>query len=66
MQPLTPRQLAICKLITDGKLNKEIATELQSSLTVIKHQIIAINERTNTTNRAMIAAWYVRAYEVRQ
>ena len=63
---LTPRQLTICRQIADGKLNKEIAHQLPASLTVVKHQITAIMERTGCQNRAAIAAWYVRQTEVRQ
>lgn len=66
MKPLTPRQLAICQMIADGRQNKEIAREEAKSLVSVKRQIEVIMAATGTTNRAHLAAWYVRCTEVRQ
>lgn len=65
MATLTPRQLAICKQIADGRQNKQIADAEASSIVAVKRQIEAIMARTGALNRAMIAAWYVREIEVR-
>jgi DNA-binding NarL/FixJ family response regulator len=64
-RPLTPRQLAICSMIADGRQNKEIASAQQKSLVSVKRQIEAIMARTGAPNRAAVAAWYVRRVEVR-
>ena len=60
MKPLTPRQLAICHMIANGWQNKEIAREEDKSIVSVKRQIEAIMAATETTNRASLAAWYVR------
>jgi DNA-binding NarL/FixJ family response regulator len=59
-RPLTPRQLAICSMIADGRQNKEIARAQAKSLVSIKRQIEAIMAATGAPNRAAVAAWYVR------
>lgn len=59
-QDLTPRQLAICRMIADGWQNKEIAREEDKSLMSVKRQIEAIMAQTGAANRAALAAWYVR------
>jgi DNA-binding CsgD family transcriptional regulator len=65
-QPLTERQLAICRMIADGRQNKEIASHEAKGLMSVKRQICAIMAKTGTVSRAQIAAWYVRQTEVRR
>ncbi len=57
---LTPRQLAICRMIADGLQNKEIATAEDSTLFAVKRQIETIMAKTGATNRASLAVWYTR------
>lgn len=66
MKRLTPRQMAICQMIADGRQNKEIAQQEDKSIVSVKRQIEAIMAATGTLNRAHLAAWYVRQTEVRQ
>lgn len=63
---LTPRQLAICKMIADGRQNKEIARHEAKGLMSVKRQIMTIMAKTGTVSRAQIAAWYVRQTEVQR
>jgi DNA-binding CsgD family transcriptional regulator len=65
MRSLTPRQMAICRMIVEGKQNKEIALTEKKGKMSVAHQIQHIMAATGATNRAMIAAWYVRHTEVR-
>lgn len=64
-KPLSPRDLTICRLVTAGKLNKEIARELGTSEDVAAQWLKLIMRRIDASNRAMVAAWYVRMTEVR-
>lgn len=65
-RPLTERQLAICSMIAEGKLNKEIARAEAKSVLSVRRQIATIMAATGASNRAMVAAWYVRRTEVRR
>lgn len=62
---LTPTDLRICALVTAGRQNKEIANELGMSLEIATHRVKVIMRQTGATNRAMVAAWYVRRTEVK-
>lgn len=46
MTPLSPRQLEVLKMLADGKLNKQIASELGISIkTVEKHRQNLLDKR---------------------
>lgn len=57
---LTPEDLRICAMVTNGYLNKEIASELDVSLEVATQRLKMIMRHVGASNRAMVAAWYVR------
>lgn len=63
---LTPDDLHICKLVTEGKHNKEIAAALGVSMDVATSRLRRIMEHLQAVSRAQIAAWYVRQTEVRR
>jgi len=63
---LTPEDLRICAWVTAGRRNKEIANDLGVSLDVAAQRLKLIMQHINASNRAMVAAWYVRETEVRQ
>lgn len=63
---LTSEDLRICALVTEGKRNKEIAGALDVSLEVATQRLKMIMRHIDASNRAMVAAWYVRRTEVRQ
>lgn len=63
---LTSEDLRICALVTAGKQNKQIANDLGVSLEVATQRLKMIMRHIDASNRAMVAAWYVRRTEVRQ
>jgi DNA-binding NarL/FixJ family response regulator len=63
---LTSEDLRICALVTEGKQNKHIANDLGVSLEVATQRLKMIMRHIDASNRAMVAAWYVRRTEVRQ
>lgn len=65
-QDLTSEDLRICAWVTEGKRNKEIANDLGVSLDVAAQRLKMIMRHIDVSNRAMVAAWYVRRTEVRQ
>ncbi|OOV86718.1 LuxR C-terminal-related transcriptional regulator [Oceanospirillum linum] len=56
MDELTPRQHQILKLMQQGKVNKEIARELDISLGTVKQHLVAIFRKLNVQNRTMAVA----------
>jgi LuxR family maltose regulon positive regulatory protein len=50
-ETLTERELQILWLLTDGKLNKEIAVELLISLDTVKKHLKNIYRKINARNR---------------
>lgn len=50
---LTPRQLQILKLLQAGKVNKEVARELDIGLGTVKQHIVALFKKLHVHNRAM-------------
>ena len=48
---LTPRQIEVLRLLTEGKVNKEIARELDCAETTVKAHITAIFRELNARNR---------------
>jgi DNA-binding NarL/FixJ family response regulator len=58
--PLTPRELAIAKLVGEGKTNKEIATELHLSLGTVKNYITQILQKLDLRDRTQLAIYAVK------
>jgi len=50
---LTQRQRQILKLLQAGKVNKEVARELDIGVGTVKQHIVALFKKLNVTNRAM-------------
>jgi DNA-binding NarL/FixJ family response regulator len=63
---LTSEDLRICAWVTEGKQNKQIANHLGVSEDVVTQRLKMIMRHIDASNRAMVAAWYVRRTEVRQ
>jgi len=66
MKQLTDDQLRMAKLVADGKGDKEIANEFGVSYAAARQRLRTLSLKIGATNRAMVAAWYVRRTEVRQ
>ncbi len=49
--PLTPRQIAVLKLVAEGHVNKEIADILQLKERTIRKHIVDIFNRLDVNNR---------------
>lgn len=65
-QPISPTELRIAALVTEGWRNKEIAVSLGKSHASITQHLELIMHKIGAHNRAMVAAWYVRRTEVRE
>lgn len=50
---LTPRQRQILKLLQAGKVNKEVARELDIGVGTVKQHIVALFKKLHVSNRAM-------------
>jgi len=50
---LTPRQRDILRLLCEGKVNKEIARELDIGLGTVKQHMVALFKRLQVSNRSM-------------
>jgi DNA-binding CsgD family transcriptional regulator len=50
---LSPRQREILSLLTAGKANKEIASQLGIGVGTVKQHVVALFRKLNVTNRAM-------------
>lgn len=50
---LTPRQKDILRLLCEGKVNKEIARELDIGLGTVKQHLVALFKRLQVSNRSM-------------
>lgn len=57
---LTPRELEILSLITQGYSNLEIAGEIHLGINTIKTHIRGAYRKINATNRAEAVAWGIR------
>jgi len=55
---LTPQQFKVLSMIADGKLNKQIAYELNIQETTIKHHVSAILRKLNVINRTGAGIMY--------
>jgi DNA-binding NarL/FixJ family response regulator len=59
-QRLTDREVGVLRLVTEGKRNREIATELGISENTVKFHLKNIVEKLHAQNRAELAARAVR------
>lgn len=60
VEPLTPREEAVLRLVALGRTNAEITAELHLGLSTVKTHLAAIMAKTGTRNRVEVARW---AYE---
>ncbi|MBA2874830.1 response regulator transcription factor [Thermaerobacillus caldiproteolyticus] len=58
--PLTPRELAITKLVGEGKTNKEIAAVLHLSVGTVKNHITQILQKLDLRDRTQLAIYAVK------
>lgn len=58
--PITPDQLRIAELVAQGWRDKEIANEIGVSYDAVRQRLRTFSQKIGATNRAMVAAWYVR------
>jgi DNA-binding NarL/FixJ family response regulator len=58
--PLTSRELAIAKLVGEGKTNKEIAAELHLSIGTVKNHITQILQKLELRDRTQLAIYVVK------
>ena len=56
VQPLTPREIEVLRLLADGLANKEIAGKLNISDHTAKFHVAAILEKMNAASRAEAVA----------
>jgi DNA-binding NarL/FixJ family response regulator len=58
--PLTPRELAITKLVGEGKTNKEIAAVLHLSVGTVKNHITQILQKLGLRDRTQLAIYAIK------
>src|SRR5699024_6945746 len=58
--PLSQRELAITKLVGEGKTNKEIATEQFLSIGTVKNNLTQILQKTGLRDRTQLAIYAVK------
>jgi DNA-binding NarL/FixJ family response regulator len=58
--PLTSRELAIAKLVGEGKTNKEIAEELHLSIGTVKNHITQILQKLELRDRTQLAIYAIK------
>ena len=59
--PLTPREVAVLRLVSQGKTNREIATDLVLSHLTVKRHLDNIFGKLNVSTRTAAAALALRA-----
>ncbi|WP_153395771.1 response regulator transcription factor [Ornithinicoccus halotolerans] len=60
-EPLTERELAVLRLVADGRTNAEICAELHLALSTVKTHLAAVMAKTGTRNRVEVARWAYRS-----
>ena len=65
MEQLTRTELRIAQLVTEGRGDKEIASDIGVSYDAARQRLRILSQKIGASNRAMVAAWYVRRTEVR-
>ena len=58
--PITPDELRIAALVAQGQQDKEIARDLGVSYDAARQRLRTLAQKIGASNRAMVAAWYVR------
>jgi DNA-binding NarL/FixJ family response regulator len=58
--PLTPRELAIVKLVGEGKTNKEIANDLHLSIGTVKNHMTQILNKLGLRDRTQLAIYAIK------
>ncbi|ALG10814.1 response regulator [Kibdelosporangium phytohabitans] len=61
VEPLTERELAVVKLVAQGRTNDEVATELFVTLATVKTHLANVQRKLAVRNRVEIAAWAWRS-----
>jgi len=64
--PLTDRQRAICDLVCQGLLNKEIAAELKVPEHRVKDEVSMVLWKTGKRNRVELATWWFQLTRMRR
>jgi len=62
VRELTPSQLKIVKLVSEGYFNKEIASRTGIGYQAVKNIVRDANIRLGTRNRVEMAIWYLKRY----
>ena len=65
MDLLTPTELRIAQLVTDGYQDKQIAALIGVSYDAARQRLCILSHKISAHNRAMVAAWYARNEEKR-
>ena len=61
--PLTPTQLRVARLVSQGFCNKEIAELAHLHCGTVKHYLRMIFDKLGVDNRVKLARWYWENYE---
>lgn len=57
VEPITPRELDVVRLVARGRTNAEIASALFVSLSTVKTHLSSVQTKLRARNRVEIAAW---------
>jgi DNA-binding NarL/FixJ family response regulator len=65
VEPLTDREIAVARLVAEGKTNAEIGAELFISAGTVKTHVANIQRKLGARNRVGIAVWAWNSGHVR-
>lgn len=57
---LTSKEWAITALVCQGHTNAQIASEIESTESVVKNELRTIFDKTGCWNRTEVALWYLK------
>lgn len=60
MTPLTPRELAVVRLVARGLNDKDVARELRTSPYTVRNQLASARGKLGLANRTLLALYAVR------
>jgi HD-GYP domain-containing protein (c-di-GMP phosphodiesterase class II) len=60
-QPVSDRELEVCRLIARGKMNKEIADVLGITLRTVQNHVAHIFDKLGVHSRSGVAVWLVES-----